>query len=89
MAADAQADCPSSSLYEGPAQQRALTCGCMCRGYVNTSAVKSAISFIDGDKGILRYRGYPIEQLAERSNFTEVTNPPHVPMHGWGHIKGF
>ena len=44
----------------------------MCRGYVNTSAVKSAISFIDGDKGILRYRGYPIEQLAERSNFTEV-----------------
>ena len=50
----------------------------MCRGYVNTSAVKSAISFIDGDKGILRYRGYPIEQLAERSNFTEVTNPPHA-----------
>jgi citrate synthase len=45
---------------------------CACRGYVNTSAVKSAISFIDGDKGILRYRGYPIEQLAERSNFTEV-----------------
>ena len=46
--------------------------GHVCRGYVNTSAVKSAISFIDGDKGILRYRGYPIEQLAERSNFTEV-----------------
>ena len=45
---------------------------CTCRGYTNTSAVKSAISFIDGDKGILRYRGYPIEQLAERSNFTEV-----------------
>ena len=42
------------------------------RGYINTSAVKSAISYIDGDKGILRYRGYPIEQLAERSNFTEV-----------------
>ncbi|CAL8464767.1 g4302 [Coccomyxa elongata] len=41
-------------------------------GYVNTSAVKSAISFIDGDKGILRYRGYPIEQLAEKSHFTEV-----------------
>lgn len=39
---------------------------------MNTSAVKSAISFIDGDKGILRYRGYPIEQLAERSNYTEV-----------------
>ena len=40
--------------------------------YVNTTAVKSKISFIDGDKGILRYRGYPIEQLAERSNFLEV-----------------
>lgn len=46
--------------------------GASCRGYVNTSAVKSAISFIDGDKGILRYRGYPIEQLAEKSHFTEV-----------------
>jgi citrate synthase len=46
------------------------------RGYVNTSAVKSAISYIDGDKGILRYRGYPIEQLAERSNFTEVHSLP-------------
>lgn len=34
--------------------------------------MKSKISFIDGDKGILRYRGYPIEQLAERSNFCEV-----------------
>ncbi len=37
--------------------------------------MKSAISYIDGDKGILRYRGYPIEQLAERSNFTEVRAP--------------
>ena len=46
----------------------------LCRGYVNTSAVKSAISYIDGDKGILRYRGYPIEQLAEKSNFTEVSS---------------
>lgn len=41
-------------------------------GYVNTTAVKSAISYIDGDKGVLRYRGYPIEQLAEKSNFLEV-----------------
>ncbi|KAK9841538.1 hypothetical protein WJX74_007460 [Apatococcus lobatus] len=41
-------------------------------GYVNTAACKSKISFIDGDKGILRYRGYPIEQLAEKSNFSEV-----------------
>lgn len=40
--------------------------------YVNTTACISRVSFIDGDKGILRYRGYPIEQLAERSNFLEV-----------------
>ena len=41
-------------------------------GYGNTGACKSAITFIDGDKGILRYRGYPIEELAERSSFLEV-----------------
>lgn len=41
-------------------------------GYGNTGATKSAITYIDGDKGILRYRGYPIEQLAEKSNFVEV-----------------
>ncbi|MEZ5312773.1 MAG: citrate synthase [Thermoanaerobaculia bacterium] len=40
-------------------------------GYGNTGSCKSAITFIDGDKGILRYRGYPIEQL-ERARFTEV-----------------
>jgi citrate synthase len=40
--------------------------------FVNTASVKSAITFIDGDKGILRYRGIPIEQLAERSNFVET-----------------
>src|SRR5512136_2319894 len=38
----------------------------------NTASCKSAITFIDGDKGILRYRGYPIEQPAERSSFLEV-----------------
>ena len=43
----------------------------VCR-YVNTTACISRISYIDGDKGILRYRGYPIEQLAEKSSFTEV-----------------
>ena len=42
-------------------------------GFVNTAACSSAITFIDGDKGILRYRGYPIEQLAEHSNFLETT----------------
>ena len=35
--------------------------------FMNTAACRSAISYIDGDKGILRYRGYPIEQLAEKS----------------------
>lgn len=44
----------------------------ICR-YTNTSAVKSSISYIDGEKGILRYRGYPIEELAERSSFLEVS----------------
>jgi citrate synthase len=41
-------------------------------GYTNTASTKSTITYIDGDKGILRYRGYPIEQLAEKSNFLEV-----------------
>jgi len=40
--------------------------------FMNTAACRSAITFIDGDKGILRYRGYPIDQLAERSSFLEV-----------------
>ncbi|MEY2964401.1 MAG: citrate synthase [Candidatus Nanopelagicales bacterium] len=41
-------------------------------GFVNTAACSSAITYIDGDKGILRYRGYPIEQLAEQSTYLEV-----------------
>jgi citrate synthase len=41
-------------------------------GYKNTGATKSAITFLDGEEGILRYRGYPIEQLAEQSTFIEV-----------------
>ncbi len=41
-------------------------------GYKNTGATKSAITFLDGELGILKYRGYPIEQLAEKSNFVEV-----------------
>jgi citrate synthase len=40
--------------------------------FMNTASCKSRITFIDGDKGILRYRGYPIEQLAERSSYLEV-----------------
>ncbi len=42
-------------------------------GFANTAACRSAITFIDGDAGILRYRGYPIEQLAEKSSFLEVS----------------
>jgi len=41
-------------------------------GYANTGSCRSAITFIDGEEGILRYRGYPIEELAERSTFLEV-----------------
>ena len=41
-------------------------------GYVNTGACQSTVTFLDGEKGILRYRGYPIEQLAEKSTFLEV-----------------
>lgn len=41
-------------------------------GYKNTGATQSSITFLDGEKGILRYRGYPIEQLAEKSTFLEV-----------------
>ena len=40
--------------------------------FMNTAACRSAITYIDGDKGILRYRGYPIEQLAEKSTFLET-----------------
>ncbi|KAI8048888.1 citrate synthase-like protein [Syncephalis plumigaleata] len=41
--------------------------------FQNTAVARSKITYIDGDNGILRYRGYPIEELAERSNFLEVT----------------
>jgi citrate synthase len=40
--------------------------------FVNTASCVSRITYIDGDRGILRYRGYPIEQLAEQSNFLET-----------------
>jgi citrate synthase len=42
-------------------------------GFVNTASCRSAITYIDGDAGILEYRGYPIEQLAEQSSFLEVS----------------
>ena len=40
--------------------------------FMNTASCRSTVTFIDGDKGILRYRGYPIEQLAEKSSYLEV-----------------
>src|SRR5205085_9210579 len=43
-------------------------------GYANTGSCLSAITFIDGEKGILRYRGIPIEELAEKSSFIEVAH---------------
>ncbi len=41
-------------------------------GYGNTASTRSSITFLDGDRGVLRYRGYPIEQLAEQSTFLET-----------------
>src|SRR4030065_938983 len=41
-------------------------------GFMNTASCQSKITYIDGDKGILRYRGYPIEQIAERATFVET-----------------
>ncbi len=40
--------------------------------FTNTASCRSAITFIDGERGILRYRGYPIQELAERASFLEV-----------------
>ena len=42
-------------------------------GFLNTASTRSAITYIDGDKGILEYRGYPIEQLAEKGSFLETS----------------
>jgi len=59
-------------------------------GFMNTAATRSAITFIDGDAGILAYRGYPIEQLAERATFLEVAYllvhgelPTAAQLEGW------
>ncbi|MBR7502616.1 citrate (Si)-synthase, partial [Mycobacterium tuberculosis] len=41
-------------------------------GFANTASTSSSITYIDGDAGVLQYRGYPIEQLADKSNFVEV-----------------
>ena len=47
--------------------------------FLNTASCQSAITYIDGDKGILRYRGYPVEQLAENCTFLEVA---YLLLHG-------
>src|SRR5215831_2496957 len=47
--------------------------------FMNTASCQSSITFLDGDKGILRYRGYPIEQLAENCSFLEVA---YLLLHG-------
>jgi citrate synthase len=60
--------------------------------YLNTASCRSAITFIDGDKGILEYRGYPIEQLAEHSSYLEVAYllvhgelPTKAELEQWSH----
>jgi citrate synthase len=49
-------------------------CTTLDEGYANTGSTQSAITFLDGDRGILRYRGYPIEQLAAKCDFLEVAH---------------
>lgn len=70
------------SIIEGSEGERAIDIGklrsstglvTLDPAFVNTASTQSDITFIDGEKGILRYRGYPIEQLAERSTFVETT----------------
>src|ERR1700755_3485651 len=62
-------------------------------GFVNTASCRSAVTFIDGDKGILEYRGYPIEQLAEKSSYLEVAYllihgelPTSKQLEDWDHL---
>ena len=66
-----QRHCPATATFAHTGQQGSSNSMSACR-YTNTTACISKISFIDGAKGILRYRGYPIEQLAEKANYSEV-----------------
>jgi citrate synthase len=72
-------ECPVITGTEGDkafdiAKLRATTgCITMDPGFGNTGSCKSAITYLDGDKGVLRYRGIPIEQLAEKSTFVETS----------------
>ena len=76
---DKELDLP---MLEGSEQERALDISALRsqtgfitldEGYVNTGATTSAITYLDGEKGILRYRGYPIEELAARCDFVETS----------------
>src|ERR1700749_1553377 len=76
---DSELDLPVKSATEGSAgievTKLLSTTGMVTLdpGFVNTAACSSEITYIDGDAGILRYRGYPIAQLAEKSTFMEVS----------------
>src|SRR5256886_16786287 len=70
-------------IIEGTEQERAIDISSLRNntgyitlddGYGNTGSCQSQITFIDGEKGILRYRGIPIEELAEKSSFVEVAH---------------
>src|SRR5258705_5802537 len=59
-------------------------------GFMNTASCQSKITYIDGDRGILRYRGYPIEQIAEKSTYLETAYlilyaklPNKTQLHDW------
>ena len=76
---DRQVDLP---IVEGSEGERAIDISSLRaqtgyitidEGYVNTGSTKSAITYLDGENGILRYRGYPIEQLAVNCDFVEVS----------------
>src|SRR5512139_2283596 len=71
------------SIVEGTEKERGIdisslrnATGCITLddGYANTGSCQSQITFIDGEQGILRYRGIPIEELAEKSTFIEVAH---------------
>ncbi len=87
MAASAKLLCDGKEItlpvVEGSEKERAIDIShlraeskliTLDEGYGNTGSCQSAITFIDGEKGILRYRGYPIEQLAEKSDFVEAAH---------------
>jgi citrate synthase len=64
--------------------------------FMNTASCQSKITFIDGEKGILRYRGYPIEELAEKSNYLETAYlilygelPTKTELENWAHNVTF